>query len=187
MAAFTRPVKDLTLDEGDCGIFEVRFQPANYIVNWFRNNCPIEDSSDFRILTKNGISTLVIGEIFKDDEGVFTCKLKHPDDPTDPGIQSSGLLTVRDARTKSMGTGQKCPSALMRPIQSCQNQPQYHPPAPEPKSFTPQIQSQSVTSLNNYSDAESNISRPPPIPSRPKNFIKPVLKSKRLNQSQPGP
>lgn len=107
---FTRDVRDLRIEEGDCAIFEARFEPKTAEARWFREDTEILDCVDFRILTKNGVSTLVIGEVYAEDAGTFTCCI------TGNGQQniSSGQLAV----TGSGGvcTGQPAPKEVFKPV-----------------------------------------------------------------------
>lgn len=110
MATFTKILKDLTLPEQECAIFEVRFEPKNLKVAWFREETEVLDGPEFRILTKNGMSTLVIGQVFVEDTGNFTAQLYNPDD-TPTNLISTASLTVTGGRISHV-TGQKAPASL---------------------------------------------------------------------------
>ena len=53
MPQFTKEVRNLTVEEGDCAIFEARYDPKTADVRWFREDVQIQDSIDFRIFSKS--------------------------------------------------------------------------------------------------------------------------------------
>ena len=111
MAQFTRQLKDLSVPDGEVAIFEVRFEPKNFKVIWFREDTEILDNNDFRIFCKNGVSTLVIGQAYLEDAGAYHAQLYDGDNPTNQ--MSTGSLNIQNGKA-GVTTGEKCPSSLYK-------------------------------------------------------------------------
>ena len=77
---FNLPLRDQQINDGDRAIFKVYFRgyPAP-TVTWFFNSQPIKPSRDFQINVdvKRGESSLVIVEVFPEDEGEYMCKAEN--------------------------------------------------------------------------------------------------------------
>jgi len=70
---FSKPLKDFSCAPGQCCVLECRVQGNPTKVVWKREGAEIEDSFEFRTLHKGEICTLVIGELFPEDAGTFSC------------------------------------------------------------------------------------------------------------------
>ncbi|XP_077997324.1 muscle M-line assembly protein unc-89-like [Glandiceps talaboti] len=90
---FVDKLQDLTVQDGDQVKLTVKIKgsPAPK-VTWFMNNEPIEDSPDFRLISKDDVHTLFIAEIFPDDTGKYTCRASN----TAGQSESSAKLTVKE-------------------------------------------------------------------------------------------
>lgn len=77
---FTMPLRNQTVNDGDSVIFQVFFRgyPAPS-VTWYFNSQPIQPSQDFKIHVDvhRQESTLVIVEVFPEDEGEYMCKAEN--------------------------------------------------------------------------------------------------------------
>ena len=77
---FTLPLRDLTINDGDQAVFRVCYQgyPTPKIT-WYFNSQPIKPSRDFQIFvdTQKKESTLVIIEVFPEDEGEYMVKAEN--------------------------------------------------------------------------------------------------------------
>lgn len=77
---FTLPLRDQQVNDGDKAIFKVFFRGTpSPTVTWFFNSQPIKPSRDFQIHVdvKRGESSLVIVEVFPEDEGEYMCKAEN--------------------------------------------------------------------------------------------------------------
>merc|ERR1711972_115758 len=79
-------------------------------VKWFREDVQIQDSIDFRIFSKNGMSMLTVGTAYPEDSGVFTCQISLNGE----NALSSGSLTVAGGNPNSVTTGQKAPKEVFQ-------------------------------------------------------------------------
>ncbi|XP_076824178.1 palladin-like isoform X6 [Clavelina lepadiformis] len=72
---FHKPLRDISTSQGECVVLECRVkgQPPPSIT-WKREGDVIEDCPDFRMLHRGEVATLVIGEAFPEDTGIFTCE-----------------------------------------------------------------------------------------------------------------
>lgn len=77
---FNMPLRNQTVNDGEQVVFRVLFlgEPTP-TVTWFFNSQPIHPSQDFRINVDRvrGESTLVIVEVFPEDEGEYMCKAEN--------------------------------------------------------------------------------------------------------------
>jgi len=77
---FTMPLRDQQVNDGDRAVFKVFFRgnPAPS-VTWFFNSQPIKPSRDFQINVdvRRGESSLVIVEVFPEDEGEYMCRAEN--------------------------------------------------------------------------------------------------------------
>ncbi len=75
------PLRNLSVMDGDRAIFRVFFSgnPTPHIT-WYFNSQPIKPSQDFQINVdiRRQESTLVIVEVFPEDEGEYMCKAENP-------------------------------------------------------------------------------------------------------------
>ena len=77
---FTLPLRDLTVNDGDQAVFRVCYQGyPNPKITWYFNSQPIKPSRDFQIFvdTQKKESTLVIIEVFPEDEGEYMVKAEN--------------------------------------------------------------------------------------------------------------
>ena len=77
---FTMPLKNQTVTDGDRAVLRVFFSgiPAP-TVTWYFNSQPVRPGQDFQINVdvRRGESTLVIVEVFPEDEGEYMCKAEN--------------------------------------------------------------------------------------------------------------
>jgi len=78
---FTMPLRNQTVTDGDRAVLRVFFSgvPAP-TVTWYFNSQPVRPGQDFQINVdvRRGESTLVIVEVFPEDEGEYMCKAENP-------------------------------------------------------------------------------------------------------------
>jgi len=74
---FTKPLKDFDCAPGGCCVLECRVKGVPDKIVWKREGGEIEDSFEFRTLHRGEICTLVIGELFPEDAGTFTCEASN--------------------------------------------------------------------------------------------------------------
>jgi len=74
---FTKPLKDFECTPGQCCVLECRVKGVPDKVVWKREDTEIEDSFEFRTLHRGEVCTLVIGELFPEDAGTFTCEASN--------------------------------------------------------------------------------------------------------------
>jgi len=78
---FTMPLRNQTVTDGDRAELRVFFSgvPAP-TVTWYFNSQPVRPGQDFQINVdvRRGESTLVIVEVFPEDEGEYMCKAENP-------------------------------------------------------------------------------------------------------------
>ena len=78
---FTLPLRNQTVNDGDRTVLRVFFSgvPAP-TVTWYFNSQPVMPGQDFQINVdvRRGESTLVIVEVFPEDEGEYMCKAENP-------------------------------------------------------------------------------------------------------------
>ena len=78
---FTLPLRNQTVTDGDRAVLRVFFSgvPAPS-VTWYFNSQPVRPGQDFQINVdvRRGESTLVIVEVFPEDEGEYMCKAENP-------------------------------------------------------------------------------------------------------------
>jgi len=74
---FSKPLKDFSCSPGQCCVLECRVKGNPTKVVWKREGAEIEDSFEFRTLHKGEICTLVIGELFPEDAGIFSCVISN--------------------------------------------------------------------------------------------------------------
>ena len=78
---FTMPLRNQTVMDGDRAVLRVFFSgvPAP-TVTWYFNSQPVRPGQDFQINVdvRRGESTLVIVEVFPEDEGEYMCKAENP-------------------------------------------------------------------------------------------------------------
>jgi len=78
---FTLPLRNQTVTDGDRAVLRVYFSgvPAP-TVTWYFNSQPVRPGQDFQINVdvRRGESTLVIVEVFPEDEGEYMCKAENP-------------------------------------------------------------------------------------------------------------
>jgi len=78
---FTLPLRNQTVTDGDRAVLRVFFRgtptPA---VTWYFNSQPVRPGQDFQINVdvRRQESTLVIVEVFPEDEGEYMCKAENP-------------------------------------------------------------------------------------------------------------
>ena len=78
---FTMPLRNLSTNDGDRAVFRVFFSGyPNPQITWFFNSQPIRPSADFQISIdiQRGESSLVIVEVYPEDEGEYMCKAVNP-------------------------------------------------------------------------------------------------------------
>ena len=72
------PLRDQQINDGDRAIFKVLFRGIpSPTITWFFNSQPIKPSRDFQISVRRGESSLVIVEVFPEDEGEYMCKAEN--------------------------------------------------------------------------------------------------------------
>eukprot|EP00106_Octopus_bimaculoides_P016754 XP_014784196.1 PREDICTED: titin-like isoform X3 [Octopus bimaculoides] len=72
--SFPKPLQNVTVNEGEKVIFEVIITGnPEPVVKWFKNEKIIHNSPDFEITYINGVSRLVIAEVFAEDSGQYKC------------------------------------------------------------------------------------------------------------------
>ncbi|KAM4678406.1 LOW QUALITY PROTEIN: myotilin [Discoglossus pictus] len=83
---FTKKLQNINAEKGQLVVFECRIQAKPPLqVHWYRENDPIIDSADFKILRKKTclssvpeeVCTLIIIESFPEDSGLFKCTAKN--------------------------------------------------------------------------------------------------------------
>jgi len=78
---FTMPLRNLSTNDGDRAIFRVFFTGYPHPqITWYFNSQPIRPSADFQINVdiQRGESTLIIVEVYPEDEGEYMCKAVNP-------------------------------------------------------------------------------------------------------------
>lgn len=72
---FYKHLNDVTCEPRMCTVLEcrVRGSPPPKVI-WKREGEVIKDSIDFRMLQKGEVCTLVVGDVYPEDAGVFTCE-----------------------------------------------------------------------------------------------------------------
>jgi len=72
---FYKHLNDVTTEPRECTVMECRAKgsPPPKVV-WKREGEVIKDSIDFRMLQKGEVCTLVIGDVYPEDAGLFTCE-----------------------------------------------------------------------------------------------------------------
>jgi Immunoglobulin I-set domain len=78
---FTLPLRNQTVNDGDRAVLRVFFRGTPMpTVTWYFNSQPVRPGQDFQIDVDNvrGESTLVIVEVFPEDEGEYMCKAENP-------------------------------------------------------------------------------------------------------------
>ena len=78
---FTMPLRNQTVNDGDRVVLRVFYRGfPSPTVSWYFNSQQIHPSQDFMINVdvNRGESTLVIVEVFPEDEGEYTCKAENP-------------------------------------------------------------------------------------------------------------
>lgn len=77
---FTMPLRNQTVNDADRVLFRVFYRgyPAP-TVTWYFNSQPVRPSQDFKIHVdvNRGESTLIIVEVFPEDEGEYMCKAEN--------------------------------------------------------------------------------------------------------------
>jgi|SRR6218665_2057551 len=77
---FTLPLRNQTVNDGGSVIFQVFFRGYPMpTVTWYFNSQPIQPSQDFKIHMdfNRQESTLVVVEVFPEDEGEYMCKAEN--------------------------------------------------------------------------------------------------------------
>ena len=74
---FARPLRDVTSREGERAVIEcwVDPYPEPERIQWFHNQVEIQVSPDYEISYNNGVCSLVISELFPEDQGNYTCAI----------------------------------------------------------------------------------------------------------------
>ena len=74
---FARPLRDVTAREGERAVIEcwVDPYPEPERIQWFHNQVEIQVSPDYEISYNNGVCSLVISELFPEDQGNYTCAI----------------------------------------------------------------------------------------------------------------
>ena len=78
---FTLPLHNVTVNDGEKTIMRVFFRGApKPSVTWYFNNIPIQSSADFEVNIDimKGETSLVILEVFPEDEGEYMVKAENP-------------------------------------------------------------------------------------------------------------
>lgn len=78
---FTLPLRNQTVNDGDRAVLRVFFRGTPMpTVTWYFNSQPVRPGQDFQIEVDDvrGESTLVIVEVFPEDEGEYMCKAENP-------------------------------------------------------------------------------------------------------------
>merc|ERR1712142_1379893 len=72
---FYKHLNDVQCEPRECTVMECRVKgaPPPKVV-WKREGEVIKDSIDFRMLQKGEVCTLVIGDVYPEDAGMFTCE-----------------------------------------------------------------------------------------------------------------
>jgi len=132
---FTKPLKDFACAPGQCCVLECRVKGSPEKIVWTREGAEIEDSFEFRTLHRGEVCTLVIGELFPEDAGTFTCE----------AINSSG-----SAKTSCCLSVQ----GNFNNISSVStNESAYHPPKPK----SPSLNHQNTVSSPRHHIAPSTV------------------------------
>ena len=103
---FMSPLQDLNVTEGDQLQLQCKLTgDPTPSVHWYKDGSCIDDNPDYDITRdRQGVCTLTIEEVFKDDAGRFTCKSQNQFG----GDETSSKITV---------TGQLLNFFLLIPIQ----------------------------------------------------------------------
>ena len=78
---FMLPLHNTTVNDGDRAVFRVFFRGTpTPRLTWYFNSQPVKPSADFQINidVQRGESSLVILEVFPEDEGEYMCKAENP-------------------------------------------------------------------------------------------------------------
>jgi len=139
---FTKQLKDFACSPGQCCVLECRVSGEPDEVVWKREGTVIEDSFEFRTLHKGEVCTLVIGELFPEDAGIFACEAKNAAGST----KTSCKLSVQGEFTNFSSVSTKASA--------------YYPPKPLPNSFSDKkdasLASSAMASLHENTPDEDN-------------------------------
>ncbi|XP_076824172.1 myopalladin-like isoform X1 [Clavelina lepadiformis] len=167
---FHKPLRDISTSQGECVVLECRVkgQPPPSIT-WKREGDVIEDCPDFRMLHRGEVATLVIGEAFPEDTGIFTCEAINQAGSS----YTSCKLVVKGRGYHSISTKSAAAASSS-----------YHHPRPtqvlpaqrdtqciESSSCAESSSFSSVTSSNYTSKTERQISQLTVTPKRPRYYV----------------